>query len=233
MTSVFWEKWSKTEAVRQGYKIVDTKWIDTNKGDDEHPVYRSRLVGKEFNTGQEEGLFASTPPLEALRWLISEAATIDRGHRKGNKVILISDVSRAFFEAPAKRKVAVRLPQEALEPGESREDTVGVLRQSLYGTRDAAVNFQNEVRKMMLKIGYTQGKYNASLYYNAATGVKVIVHGDDFVAVGEREQVGELRKQIAHRFTVKDKIIGMRTDLGEITESRILNRVIRVGTEGW
>ena len=110
-----WSKVSKQQALKLGYKIVDTRWIDTDKGDRTNPVYRSRLVGKEFNTGQEDGLFASTPPLEALRWLVSEAATIRRGHRMGSKVALISDVSRAFFEAPARRKVAVILPTEALE----------------------------------------------------------------------------------------------------------------------
>merc|ERR1712051_1184798 len=110
-----WEKMDKQEAIRQGFKIVDTRWIDTDKGDDAHPNYRSRLVGKEFNTGQEDGLFASTPPLEALRWLVSEAATLDPGGRRGNRVILVPDVSRAFFEAPARRKVAVKLPDEALE----------------------------------------------------------------------------------------------------------------------
>ena len=97
-----WEKWPKHKAVAQGYKIVDTRWIDTDKGDKANPNYRSRIVGKEFNNGQEEGLFASTPPLEALRWLISEAATADKNGKYGNKVMLLSDVSRAFFEAPAK-----------------------------------------------------------------------------------------------------------------------------------
>ena len=92
-----WGKYPKEKALKEGYKIVDTRWIDTDKGDTNNPVYRSRLVGKEFNTGQEEGLFASTPPLEALRWLISEAATVEEGEQYGDKVMLISDVSRAFF----------------------------------------------------------------------------------------------------------------------------------------
>ena len=90
--------------------------------------------------------------MEALRWLISEAATLDRGGRRGNRVMLISDVPRAFFEAPARRKVAVNLPEEALSEGESKEHVVGILKQSLYGTRDAAVNFQHEVKKMMEKL---------------------------------------------------------------------------------
>ena len=36
-------------------------------------------MAKEFNDGAGEGLFASTPPLEALRFLISEAATVRVG----------------------------------------------------------------------------------------------------------------------------------------------------------
>ena len=147
--------------------------------------------------------------------------------------MLTSDVSRAFFEAPAKRKVAVRLPEEALQAGESRDRTVGLLQQSLYGTRDAAVNFQNEVKRMMQKFGYVQAKYNASLYYHPATGVRVMVHGDDFVAVGWRSAVRDFRKQVASRFTVQDKMLGGRTDLGEIKETRILNRIVRVTAEGW
>ena len=62
-----WRKTSRAEAARQGCKFIGTRWVDVDKGDDKSPDYRSRLVAKEFNTGQEEGLYASTPPLEALR----------------------------------------------------------------------------------------------------------------------------------------------------------------------
>ena len=89
-------------------------------------------------------MFAATPPLETLRALISEAATVVKG--KDEKVMMIADVSRAFFEADAKRKIAVKLPEEALEPGEDGKSVVGILRKSLYGARGAAINFQNEVK---------------------------------------------------------------------------------------
>ena len=49
------------------------------------PDYRSRLVTKEFNNGQEEGLDASTPPLEALRWILSHAATVDPESKTGEE----------------------------------------------------------------------------------------------------------------------------------------------------
>ena len=70
------------------------------KDDDENPVYRSRMVGKEFNDKATDGLFAAPLPLEALGLLLSWVATAEdkgigfvagargRGVRKG---ILIVD----------------------------------------------------------------------------------------------------------------------------------------------
>ena len=80
---------------------IGSRWVDINKGDDANPVYRSRVVGKEFNTGPMDGLFAGAPPLEALRYLVHEAATVRANEPQGSKVIMINDVARAFFEAPA------------------------------------------------------------------------------------------------------------------------------------
>ena len=107
-----WMKITRAEAISKGWKVIATRWIDVNKGDMNNPLYRSRLVGKEFNDGYGEGLFASTPPLEALKFLISDAATVQRESSE-EKVIMINDVSRAFFEAMMHRKLCVELPNEA------------------------------------------------------------------------------------------------------------------------
>ena len=48
-----------------------------NKGDDVAVPYRSRLVGKEFADKRVDGLLAGTSPLEALRFLVHEAATVE------------------------------------------------------------------------------------------------------------------------------------------------------------
>ena len=45
-------------------KVIITKWLDTNKGDDITPNYRSRLVGREIKRANRVDLFAATPPLE-------------------------------------------------------------------------------------------------------------------------------------------------------------------------
>ena len=83
----------KSEAIKQGVKIVDAKWVDTNKGDADKPNMRSRYVGREFNNSKMDGLFAATPPLEALRYLVHRAATTSSGYK--SKCIMINDVEHS------------------------------------------------------------------------------------------------------------------------------------------
>ena len=122
-----------------GKKPITVMWIDCNKQDDKNPLYRSRLVGKEFNTYKDETLFASTPPVEAMRMIISLAAT---NNEKGKFKIMTNDVSRAYFYAPVKEghTIYVKLPEEDILPGE--ENMCGRLNYSMYGTRRAATNWQ-------------------------------------------------------------------------------------------
>ena len=98
-----WTKIPRAKALKMGWKVIKVRWIDVNKGDKNNPMIRCRLVGKEFNDGEEEGLFAATPPLEALKLIVSDAASGD----PGRKSIMINDVARAFFEAPTRRVVCV------------------------------------------------------------------------------------------------------------------------------
>ena len=58
-----------------GKAPIQTMWIDTNKGDEYNPRYRSRLVAKEIKKDSRTDLFAATPPLEALRMIVSCAAS--------------------------------------------------------------------------------------------------------------------------------------------------------------
>ena len=51
------------------------KWVDVNKGDDVEPNYCNRLVARGIRRKWEDSIFAPTPPLEALRALLSAATT--------------------------------------------------------------------------------------------------------------------------------------------------------------
>jgi hypothetical protein len=116
-------------------------------------------------------------PILLLKMIISMAATVDRGPRAEEKVVMVNDVARAFFEAPARRTVPVALPQEANLGERDRGQAVLLLQLSLYGTRDAAANFQEEVKVFSQKAGFEQCTYNPSMYLHRGTA-----HGDDFVS---------------------------------------------------
>ena len=66
-----------------GKEPIGTRWVDINKGDEEQPEYRSRLAAKAIISDKREDLLAATPPLEALKLLISMAMTEGVGYQKG------------------------------------------------------------------------------------------------------------------------------------------------------
>ena len=111
---------------KTGRPPITVKWIDVNKGDDEHPNYRSRLVAREIRLPGEDPLFAPTPPLEALRTVLSLAVTdfdgVQKHDRRANSEmrtqISVIDISRAYFNAvrdPEGDPTYVALPRE--DPG--------------------------------------------------------------------------------------------------------------------
>ena len=161
----------------------------SGKGDDLNPNYRSPLVGKEFNNEHIDVLFAGNPPFDAFKYLIHEAATVRVSEPVGSKVLMINYVSRAFFEAPATRNICVEIPKEDLTDADRRHDKVGRLRMSLYGTRDAAMNWQDEVAREMLNAGFRRAKYNPCLYYHEGRNLRTFLHGDDFATVGTMDNV--------------------------------------------
>ena len=119
----------RAEQKSTGGKIIGTKWIDTNKGDSDNPRIRCRLVGKEFRTGPDDALYASTPPLEALQVILSRAATVDAGCRE--REIMVNDVSRAYFYAKMTRPLYIEIPKE--DP-KANPEMLGRLRLCLYCT---------------------------------------------------------------------------------------------------
>ena len=69
----------RSEAVPRGIRIVGTRWLDINKGDDEEDNYRSRLVAKDFNVGKE-GYFRGDPTVGGF-----EVVNIGRSNGGGRR----------------------------------------------------------------------------------------------------------------------------------------------------
>ena len=146
-------------------------------------------MAKEINTYKRTDLFAATPPLEALKLILSMAATQNRG-----EVVMVNDVSRAFFHAKVKRDVYVALPAEDRGPGD--ESKCAKLEYSLYGTRDAAINWHDEYSQQLVSHGFLQGKASPCVFYHPQRHIQTMVHGDDYVSTGMPTQLQWLQQSL-------------------------------------
>ena len=97
-----------------------------------------------MRTKGKTGLFAATPPSEALRIILSDDVgqeTERKDHDQNDEdpiEILILDVRRAHFYAKSIRRVFAEMPLE--DARAQGEDRTAELLCSLYGTQDAAAN---------------------------------------------------------------------------------------------
>ena len=116
---------------KAGAAPIETRWIDTNKGDEENPSYRSRWVAKDFRKAWVEAIFAATPNIESVRLLLADAANNCKvvGDLKENTHVMIIDIKRAYFYAPAQKDIYIKLPPE--DPRAGEEGVCGKLSKSL------------------------------------------------------------------------------------------------------
>ena len=111
---------SRDHQEASGGQILGVRWVDANTGDALDINYGSRLMGREFNVGRDVALYASTPPLEALRLIVSYAATHSRTGRR--PMIMINDERRLYVYAKIHRDVNIELPKEDPDYGKGVEE---------------------------------------------------------------------------------------------------------------
>ena len=129
------------------------KMVVTNKGTEEHPIAKTRLVARAFNTGDERGeLFAGTPGLMAKRTVISRAMT--RCETGARRSIMLADVKTAFLYDDARRSLHAELPPE--DPLAASVRYVGKLERATYGTHDAPMIWQDHLRKTLLDMKFKE-----------------------------------------------------------------------------
>lgn len=211
---------TSTARQRTGKMPIRGKWVNVNKQDEKNPLIRSRYVACEVNTYRDESLYASTPPLEALRFLLSWTATRSRAQPKNN--ILLVDVRKAHLHADAEREVYVQLPPElrANHPGKCWR-----LRKCLCGIRDAPKLREALYTKSLVNMGFVAGKASASCFFHPKLDVSCVVHGDDFSFSGNEEALCWVQKKMEQVFlcNIEGKL---GEDLGDLKQTHILNRII-------
>eukprot|EP00435_Cladocopium_sp_Y103_P063045 s567_g24.t1 len=231
------------EVIRRplGEKTVGTRWIDINKGDTHRMKLRSRIVAQELRrkpsqAGMPEShwtdFFAAMPPLSAMKALFALATTSRVPDATGklqampqDKVLMFLDIKKAHFWAPARRRILVELPEELGLP----KEYVGLLRRSLYGTRDAPLNWEMAIRDVMVQLGFEQGRSSPCLYYHKQRRILCSVHGDGFMILTGYADAIWLRDQLAEAWTVETR--GILAPPGSnvpdsVQQLSVLNRLV-------
>ena len=216
-----------------GRAAITVRWVDVNKGDELNPNYRSRLVARQLKARDPsvESFFAPTPPLEALRTVLSMTATTMGSHRpdwdpSSAKRTQISglDITRAYFNAKCDpdEPTYVRLPTE----DQDSEEKCGLLMRHMYGTRRAADGWQEEYSTTLVGMGFAQGEAYPNLFRHEARGVMCSVHGDDFTSTGPKDGLDWFEEEVQRHYevTIQPRIGPGKADAKEM---RVLNRVIR------
>ena len=235
-----WRKVPRGDAQRyQGKPPITVKWVDVNKGDDESPNYRSRLVAREVRQAWESSIFSPTPPLESLRSILSLAATdipgvLEHDRRPESPTrtqVSVIDIARAYFNAKVdpEHPVYVELPAE---DEDSTKGMCGKLLAHMYGTQPAAKGWHTEFSTFLCdELGFTQGVASACVFHHKDRKLYTSVYGDDFLTSGPANELNWFAEGMRTRYELTEKARlgpGVKDDKCV----QILNRMVRWTPEG-
>ena len=102
---------------------------------------------------------------------------------------------------------------------------VGEQKLSLYGTRDAAMNWAKQYSQDLNKIWFRRGRASACNFVHTSRNIRLTCHGDDFIIVAPCKEIEWLVKEMEKEYELKYTIVGPEAGLGK--EVPILNRRVR------
>ena len=105
--------------------------------------------------------------------------------------MMLIDISRAHFYGLAKRRVFCRLPE-----GHEQAGKCALLRKSMYGTLDAASIWQATYVELLKECGIEQCVGWPALFMHKERDLRFMVHGDDFVALGDEDGLKFLEEKL-------------------------------------
>ncbi len=84
----------------------------------------------------------------------------------------------------------------------------GELQLSMYGTRDAAQNWQETLSGHFQGAGFKRGVMNPCIFHHEGRGVRTVVHGDDYTSVGSPASLVWLRSVLERKYELNTSVIG-------------------------
>ena len=208
-----------------GRKPFGMRWIDCNKGDEQRPELRSRLVVQEtrqtstISVSDIAAVTSSTPPLEVVRSFCSLMMSM-KGTGGEPLALQFLDVSRAYSHAEVLRDdfYVETVPQMGLR--KTRACLLGVVGMGCE-MQDRLWNSLSVIISWIMTLNKGCSVHASSLHRSKF--LLYFVHSDDYTGIGVRGDLEGYKAKLSERFIIKDRGILAADGLHEI---RILNRVI-------
>ena len=132
----------------------------------------------------------------------------------------------------AQRLVYIKLPAE--DRAVYGEEMVGRLVKSMYGTQDASHLWQLDYVELLCNPegpgGFERGRHNAALFLNKLLDVRMAVHGDDFMVLGDDEGLEHADELLRSRYPTKNMGTLGFADTDD-SKLQLLNRILKVGRD--
>ena len=78
----------------------------------------------------------------------------------------------------------------------------------MYGTLDAAEQWAIHYGNVLVKAGFRQGESNPCHFFHPTRDIWVVVHGDDFLSIAERDDQEFLYKTLDDHYELKRSVAG-------------------------
>ena len=186
--------------------VIPGKWVYKvkTKADGSIEKYKARYVAKGFK--QIEGIdysetFAPTSKPETFRTILSLAA-------KENFTLRQLDVKSAYLHPEIKEEIYLEQPTGFEKLDSSGNKLVCKLNKSIYGLKQAAKNWYEELAKFLIQQNFKRSKNDYCLFTKIDNKNKLFVLSwvDDLVIAGSNENdIEELKKTLEGKFKMDDR----------------------------
>ncbi|GJX04059.1 retrovirus-related pol polyprotein from transposon TNT 1-94 [Tanacetum coccineum] len=195
------DTWVLTE-LPDGCKAISSKWVYKIKyyADGTVERYKARLVIRGFD--QKEGVdykhtFSPVAKAATVRVLIAIATA------KGWPLHQL-DINNAFLHGFVDEEIYMKPPEGYTKASQGQ---VCKLNKSLYGLKQASRQWNQELSKFLVTLGFKQSKHDYSLFVKAQGDLFTValVYVDDILLTGNSVQdIQNTKLALDSKFTIKD-----------------------------
>lgn len=183
-------------------KAIGCKWVFKIKTDEKGNAlrYKARLVAQgylqKFGTDYDQ-VFAPVARQTTFRVFLTMASM-------KNYLVHHFDAKTAFLNGNLNEIIFMKQPPGY---GSENKDLVCHLKKSLYGLKQAAKSWNDEINKTLFELGFTQSKADACLYSKRINNnwCFILIYVDDILIAAESiKVVKEIKDKISLKFDIDD-----------------------------